>query len=290
MNWLTAVGVVVLLIWFVREYMLVFVNANTALVLINCFGNIRKLHPGLNFKRPWLFEKPVDNPLNGIVYMVAIPETFDGVFETKDKSTVKLSIAFIRTPVFECLEQYIKIKDDRRLGGITERIRAITTIVIHDYDDRSKVMGEIAKISEEINDQFDNERSEKTDTVVSLELEKYFGEHVQQIIVADAELPPEIIAAQTKNEAQVMENKTKILAQSAENEARKLEMENIKKMAKALVVESEKQGSKISFEKATEVIQVQLGKVKKDIKIFGLDRGTQDAVDKIIKGVMGNGQ
>ena len=65
---------------------------------------------------------------------------------------------------------------------------------------------------------------------------------------------------------------------------------NVKKMARELVVESEKRGSVMSYEKALEVIQVQLGKVSKDIKIFGLDRGTQDAVDMIMRGVMAHGK
>lgn len=289
MNWITGVGVLLLLIWVLREYIFVFVNANTALILVNCFGKTRKLKAGLNYKMPWFLEKPVDNPKNGIVHLVAIPETFDGVFETKDKETIKLSIAFIRTPEFDHLEQYIKIDDDKRLEGILERIRAITNVVIHTYSDRSMVMASLTKITEEINRQFDNKKSDEA-VAASMKLEEYFGEKVQQIMVTDAELPPEVVAAKAKQEAQVIDNKTKFEAQVAENKIRKSEIENIKKMAAALVIESEKQGSKMSLEKATEIIQVQLGKIDKDIKIFGLDRGTQDAVDKIIRGVMSNGK
>lgn len=290
MNWITAAGVALLLIWVLREYIFVFVNANTALILVNCFGRTRKLKAGLNYKVPWLFEKPVDNPKNGIVHLVAIPETFDGVFETEGKETIKLSIAFIRTPEFEHLEQYIKIDDDKRLEGILERIRAITNVVIHAYPERSKVMANLTKITEEINKQFDSKKSDETDTDAGMKLEEYFGEKVQQIMVTDAELPPEVVAAKAKQEAQVIDNKTKLEAQVAENKIRKSEIDNLKKMAAALVIESEKQGSKMSLEKATEIIQVQTGKIEKDIKIFGLDRGTQDAVDKIVRGVMGNGK
>lgn len=285
MSWLTAVGVVLLVIWFVREYMLVFVNANTALILINCFGKIKKFGPGLNFKQPWFFEKPVDNPKDGIVHLVAIPETFDGVFETKDKSTIKLSIAYIRTPVLEYLEQYIKIDDDRRLEGITERIRAITNIVIHGYDDRSKVMNELAKISKEINDQFDNKNSEKTSTDDSLKLEEYFGENIQQIMVTDAELPPEIIAAQTKSEAQVMENKTKLAAQVAENETRKLEMDNIRKMTEEAVADSKRLKSPMSSKEAMDAVLIVQGKTKKDIKVFDLGPGAQTVMAGLGKGL-----
>ncbi len=279
MNWMMAVGILALLIWFVREYMAVFVSANTALVLINCFGKNRKIGPGLGFKMPWFLEKPVDNPKGGVIPIRAIPETFDGIYETKDKTPIKITTAFIRTPVVDYLDQYIKIDDSKRLKGITERIRAILSILIHEYEDRSAVMKNLDAIAKEMENRFENAKSEEEDADDYLNLEKYFGENVQQFVIADTELSPELAAAQAKREAQAKESET-----------RRIEMDNINEMAKKLVLESEERGSKMSFETAVQVIQIQLGKVKKDIKVFGLDRGTQDVIDKIVKGVMSHGK
>ncbi len=276
MNWMMIVGILALLIWFVREYMAVFVNANTALVLINWDGKIRVIGPGLGFKIPWLLEKPVDNPKGGVVPLRAIPETFDGVYETKDKTPIKITAAFIRTPVVDYLEQYIKIDDSKRLKGITERVRAILSILIHEYEDRSAVMKNLDNIAKEMEDRFEKAKSEVTPTDASLNLEKYFGENVQQFAISDTELSPELAAATARKEAQAKENETQ-----------KLVVDNIRKMTQEIVNDS---NGAISHKEAMDSILVIQEKATRETKVFDLGPGAQKVAEGMAGGMAAFGK
>ncbi len=192
---------------------------------------------------------------------------------------MKMTVMFIRTPVLDYLDKYIKITDSERKSGIVETVRSILSILIYEYEDRSAVMKDLENIGKKLEERFEKARSEEAEGESSLNLERYYGENVQQFRIADTELSPELTAATARKEAQMKESET-----------RRIEMDNINEMAKKLVIESEERGSKMSFETAVQVIQIQLGKIKKDIKVFGLDRGTQDVVDKIVKGVMSHGK
>ena len=274
MNWMLAVGGLMLLIWFVREYMAVFVNANTALVLINWDGKIRVIRPGLGFKMPWLLERPVDNPKGGVIPIRAIPETFEGIYETKDKTPIKITTAFIRTPVVDYLDQYIKIEDSKRLKGITERVRAILSILIHEYEDRSALMKNLDAIAKEMEKRFENANSEDKDAEDYLKLEKYFGENVQQFAISDTELSSELAAATAKKEAQAKENET-----------RKLEMDNIRAMAKELVSDSQGGPNPMSTKDAMKEVKIILGKSKENINVMDFGPGVETVAGGLAGGL-----
>ncbi len=260
-------GVFLILAWFIRRHCIFFVDNNTACLLIDWFGHTRPIGQGMKWVWPW--ESVVEGSATAVV---AVPESFTDDFETKDEATIALKFSFVRKTSVAHLKRYIEIDSAKRRDGIIERVRAIANIIIRKHADRDAVMDDYKQIAADIEHEFEQQESEDKTS-----LEAYYGENIEQLGIAGAELPAILKEAQTKLEAQVKENETK-----------KLEMDNLKKLASALVAESEKRDSKMSFEKAMEIVQLQLGKgnVKKDITIFGIDRGTQDILSAIIKEVI----
>lgn len=272
------VGVIFLAIWFVREFMAVRVKENTALVLVDLHGKLRIVPPGLGFKRVWFLEEPAENPKGGVVPIRAIPEKFEGVFEAKDKTPMKITVAFIRTPVVAHLDQYIKITDDKRRSGIIERVRGILSILIHEYENRSAVMGKLDEIAKEMESRFEKARSEdNSGNDNGLNLERYFGENVQQFLISDTELSPELAAATARREAQVKENETD-----------KLVVDNIRKMAKEIVEDS--QGS-ITPKEAMDSVLVIQEKATRETKVIDLGPGAQKVAEGLagVAGSLGSG-
>ena len=272
MNTLMIAGILLLLFWFVREYMLVFVNENTALLLVDARGRIRKLKPGIGFMMPWFLERPVENPKGGVVALRAVPVTFTGVYEAKDKSTIKVSTSFLIKPVFEYLEDYIKIDDKKRVDAAVERVRSIMSILIHEYPDRDAVMMKLEEIGVKIDKKFSSAVGDSAGS--NIDLEKYFGISANQFVIGDAELPPELIAAQTKLEAQKKENQT-----------RKLEMDNIREMVKQTVEDSAGSASPVSHKEAMDAVLVVQEKATKEIKVIDLGPGAQSVAGGVISGL-----
>ena len=248
----------------------VFMNipAYTGVLVINTLtGSLRSCGPGLQLIWPW--EQIVANSETELKKQ---SHNFENDFETKDKSTLSLKISFDFSPLESHLEEYQRFNSADRLAGITERLKSILAIIIHEYEDRGSVMEKQDVISKEAKNRFEKALSED-----GRPLQEYYGVNLKALVIADVGLPQLLKDAQTQREATVKQNET-----------RELEMKKLKEMARALVNESKKAGAgkEMPFEKAMEIIQLQFGKnVEKKIHLYGLDRGTQLALVEIIKEV-----
>ena len=215
---------------FVR-YCVIIISAYTGVVMINPLirdktKNLRSCGPGLRIKWPW--EEIVED---GQISLKKSPIFFEGDFETKDKSTIPLKIAFDVIPHEDYLTEYMKFNFTTICAAIQERLRSILSVLIHDRPDRETIMGSIKELAAAAEQTFHALQSED-----GHHLEEYYGTNLKALMIADVALPKELKDAQTRREVVLKEN-----------EIRKLEMENLKKMAGTLVQESEKKGHKKPF-------------------------------------------
>lgn len=264
-----AAGLGIYICWKLVLSLLMEVPAYTSVLLINVFTNkVRACGSGLRLIWPW--EKTVDDSQ---VKMTTVSHSFSNEFETQNESVVSLKIAFDLIPDEKHLIEHRRFDSATRLNGVTERIKAILTKEVRKLKNRDEVMDNYKALADEIKKRFEEAVSED-----GKRLEEYYGVNLKNLVISNTDLPPALKEAATAKE--VME-KT--------NQTRGLEMTKLKQMARTLVKESEAKSTPMPFEKAMEIVQLQFGKgnVSKDIKIFGLDRGTLEVAKAIAEGVLG---
>jgi len=178
---------------------------------------------------------------------------------------MSLKIAFDTIPDPDNLRSYVAFDEKTRIVGITERLKSILGIMIHEMEDRKEVMAKLKEIGPNTKDIF-----EKTTSEDGKKLEYYYGIDLKALMIADVELPKELKEATARQEAVKKENDTK-----------QMQIDKIKELARGLVVESK---NKLPFEVALEFIQMEFGKgnVKKEIHKYDLGRGTQEIVLKFL--------
>ena len=258
---LTVVAIIALMIG-VFCYCLMTVPAYTGVVIINKLtGSLRSCGAGLRLLFPW--ETIADSGIS----LKKNSHAFDADFETKDESTISLRISFDEMANEHHLVEFQAFALKDRINGITERIKSILSIEIRKLKNRDAVIDTLKNLAEEAKKNFEEMLSEK-----SRPLEEYYGTNLKVLTIADVALPQALKDAQVEKEAIVKRNET-----------RQLEMTKMKQMARALVKES---GDSMPLQTALEVIQVQFEKIEKKIQIFGVEKGTQQALTDILKEVI----
>ena len=243
-------------------YCLASVEAYTGVLIINRItGTMRSVGPGWHFIGPW--EKVVgesETPLK------KINQVFVSIFQTQDEAAVSLNISFDLMPLETHLVEFRGFDSEGRISAIKERICSILSVDVRKLKNRDAAMNQLKALGESAKKIFEESVSENGKLI-----EQYYGMNLAALMISLAPLPDILRDAATKKEAQ-----------EKENEARKMEMDNIKKMAKELVAASK--GS-LPFEEALRRIQIQLGKVKDENKTYGLNKGTQEIIVAALKEV-----
>lgn len=248
---------------------LMIVPPYTSVLVTNVFGgSVRPCGSGLQKILPW--EEVV---AGSEVSMEISNYSFTSDFETKDEVPVSLKTAFDLLPDERYLVEYRRFNAATRITGITERIRAILTQEIRKLKDRDEVMDDFQKLTAEVKRRFEETVSDED----GKPLEQYYGIDLKKLMISDGDLPAALKEATARKEVMAKDNET-----------RQMEMTKFKQMAAAVIAESVKRGSPMSFEKAMEFIQLQFGKgnVQKNITLFGLDSGTQEAVKEVLREVL----
>lgn len=260
-------------------------------------------------KRSYAFSKPLDVEIKNESSEEPGKEKPVSGTGNKNKTdlrftVISLNVRFELIPHKDRLEEYRSFDSDERVKGMEDRLRFILNRVMlekchnrAEFLNKNKI-GEIADMTKKafkeekikIDKDKDKKHKKVTDVAVKREekseddekieitLDHYYGVELTAVIIADPDFPKELKDAANMREAQ-----------EQENERREFELKNLEEISASLVKASVDSGSKMPYEKALETTQIQLGKVKKDVKIFGLDRGTQDAINTGIKALFNKG-
>ncbi|MEK9170529.1 MAG: SPFH domain-containing protein [Patescibacteria group bacterium] len=260
---MTAIAIIVLLVSLIF-FCLISVEAYTGVIIVNRIsGAMRSTGPG--WSRIWPWEKAVEG---SEISLKKSNHVFESDFETQDEATISLKVSFDYMPLETNLVEFQRFGFDDRLSGIKERIRSILSIEVRKLKDRDAVMDQLKALGESAKKIFEASISESGKPI-----EQYYGTNLSALMISDAALPQIVKDATAKKEAQ-----------EKENEMRKMDMDNIKKMAKELVAAS---GGSLPFEEALRRIQIQFGKVKDENKTYGLNKGTQEIIVAALKEVFG---
>ena len=235
-------------------------------VVISIFGKPWRSHgPGLFFRIPGM--ETVDE----VVSLRQRSLTISGDFEPDNEEAVSLTARVEYHALYSHLLNFVRF-DEKKDGKLIEamlkdRIKSIFSYTIRICKDRDDVMDGIKVIGELVKEDFEKSLAEDGKTP----LQDYYGVNVEAIIIADPELPQALKEAAVERE--VMEKR---------NLTRALEMKKIKSMAASLVKEAERHGQKLNFETALETVMINLGRIKKENRQFGLSKDTLATIDDLL--------
>jgi len=261
-----ALVVSALIIW-----LSVILPARTGGVVINVITQKeRPIGPGFNFP-VW---RPLERKVRDDISLKTNTHLFKFEVETDNEAVIPLSITIQEAADLRYLPEYNSFENQEdRVEGIKEKIKFILSVAARKMKDRDAVHNKIKFLQRLAKRKFEASLSEDGRL-----LEQYYGTNLQSVVIGDSELAQTIREAQEKKEAQ-----------EKENERRKLDMDNLKKMASALVTEAkEKHDQKLSFDVALRKIQIQLEKkgVQENFNTLGIEQGTQELIDSVLKEVL----
>ena len=227
--------------------------------IITRFGKmVRSVGPGLRWLWPW----------ERVEFSISLQKrvvNFKGEFETDAEEPVDLEIMYEYVPDSRRLMQFQSFDQTKIEGLLTERVRSVLQAIVRTKKNRDEVMNHLRDIAAGAKIDFEAATAENGDL-----LQEYYGINLQAITISDPKLPEKLKEAAVAKEVQ-----------EKENERRAMEMAKIKSMADALVRSSKKLGKELSYEDALNIVLITLGKVKKDVKDFGLE-----AAVKILKPIL----
>lgn len=242
-------------------YCLVLIPPYKGVVVMNILdGSLRSFGSGLRILLPW--ENIEENSETSLKKNT---HSFEAEFKTKDESPIPLKVSFDVIPYAAYLVRYREFDEGTRIAGIKSRLQAILTILVRKKENRDHVMDNVEELAKELKKKFEESVSE--DDIL---LEIYYGVNLKAVMISGMGLPEALKEMAVKQEVT-----------EKENERRKSEMATLKRIARDLVRESK---NEMPFQNAMEIVQLQFGKdVKKNIQIYGLDRGTQKTLEDISK-------
>lgn len=245
------------------------INAGyTASLAMNVLdGTQRPLGPGLQVISP--LEKITKS---GISLKDQV-HTWEEDFETDDESTIRVRVTIIEAAIFELLSAHQSFDGDSRINGIKEKVNKFLNNLIRKMEDRNAVMDSLEELGIRAKTRF-----EKAQTEDGVSLQQYFGTNLRSVALSGTELPEELRKAQTEKEA--VEKR---------NETRQLGIKKLKELARMLVKEARDEEMDLTFKEALDAVQIEEGKTKKEIKIFGIEAGSQLVFEKALKAVFEKG-
>lgn len=235
-------------------------------VILTFFGKPWKsLGPGLFFRIPGAMS------VERTVFLEKKMISIEADFEDQDEEVIPLKISVEYQPAAQHLIAFCNFDKNQIEKAIKERIKQILSVEIRTHQNRDSVMDNINDISKNAKSVFENTLAE--DGVNKLE--EYYGINLTAVVIADPELPEELKKAAIEREAMEKTNLT-----------RDLEMKKIKQIASKLVKEAKKQGQSLKFETALEIVMINLGRIKKENRQFGLSKDTLDTIANLLPNLL----
>lgn len=186
---------------------------------------------------------------------------------------VPLNCNFTTFPSVKDLVQFRKFKKDERIKAIKENLKSFLTSIQKNYKNRQDMMEKTAEITEQVKNFINNETIAINNDEIptsTMNMREYYGVSIPLFIIGDVEQPQELQKAIIQKEAV-----------RQQNIAKTLEMNNVRKRANAMVSDST---SKLDYEKAIKIVQMQDGKnIKEEKRIFGVEPGTLDPIKEVVK-------
>jgi len=234
-------------------------------VVVGLFGKPwRSEGPGLLFRIPFV------ETIEKVVSMKTRAIHFDGEFEPQNEEAVPLKLVVEYHPEGKGLVNFASFDESKIEAMLKDRIKSILSVIVRICEKRDEVMDSVRTIAEMVKEGFESSFAEDGKT----KLQEYYGVNVAAIYIADPELPEALKKAAVEREVMEKTNLT-----------RKLEQDNIKRMARELVDEAGKRGSKLSFEAAMELVLINLGKIKKENKQYGLSVDTLNVLKDVLPAI-----
>lgn len=238
-----------------------------------------------------LFGKPWRSKGSGLLMRIPFVETIERVvslktraiqfaseFEPQNEEAVPLKMVIEYHPEKEHLVKFASFDESKIEEMLKDRVKSILSIIVRTCKGRDDVMDSIKTIAEIAKEEFELSFAEDGKT----KLQEYYGVNVTAIYIADPELPEALKQAAVEREVMQKTILTRELERANLREMQKLDQDNIRRMARELVDEAKKRGSNLSFEVAMELILINLGKVKKENKQYGLSVDTLNAVKDVL--------
>lgn len=235
------------------------------------------------FVKPWKgvviarFSKPHRSCGSGIHFRIPLVEKIIAVCSTKKRQfyfkidveaenndRVPLDVHGDFYPDTKKLITYLSFTEDGFKSSLEKKIESIVTVVCRNRKNRKAIHDGINDIAEKVKQKFRLKG-----------LEGYFGIKLDNIVIPDPKLPPEIAKAEVEAE------KMREL-----NKARRIEMNEMRNIARKIIREAKKFDQDISFEEAIRRAQIQFGKVKEVNHRYGLNRDTGIMIHDLLKEVL----
>lgn len=201
-----------------------------------------------------------------VVPLEKVAVGFKVVLEDQAEEAIPMDIYYEYMPDPNNLINYCSFSKLQIENAVKERIRNILSIETRKYKKRDDVLDNIHELSRVAKEKFECACAGN-----GTPIEIYYGIKVTTIAVADPELPEELKQAAIQRE--VME-KT--------NETRGVEMEKIKQIAKSLIKAARKHDQDLRYETALELVLINLGKIKQENKLWGLNEETLAAIRELL--------
>lgn len=258
------VAFVVLLICLIFIFGIIVPPFHAALIQNRINGKLRSVGSGFH-----LIARPVEHRVDEkSVQKLNIKFSLNA--EAKNRDVVPMNISSEYSPDGSSLPQYLLFTPKQIEAAIIERLKALISVAVRVCENRDDVHDNVELIARKVLQAFKVAKSingEKTP-------EQHYGIKLEDVMIADPELPEELAKAELEKEKMQELNK-----------ARGLEMNKMRAMARQMVKEAkDKFGQDLSYEEALRRVQIQFGKVKEDNIRYGLDKNTLNTVKEVING------
>lgn len=237
------------------------------------------------FGKPWrskgaglLVRIPFVETIEKIVSLKTRVIQFAGEFEPKNEEAVPLKVVVEYHPEQKGLVNFASFDENKMEEMLKDRIKSILSVIVRTCKGRDDVMDSIKTIAEMAKEEFESSFAEDGKT----KLQEHYGVNLTAIYIADPELPEALKQAAVEREVMQKTILTRELERANLREMQKLDQDNIRRMARELVDEAKKRGSNLSFEAAMELVLINLGKVKKENKQYGLSVDTLNAIKDVL--------
>ena len=238
-----------------------------------------------------LFGKPWRSQGSGLLIRIPFVETiekvvslktraihFEGDFEPENEEAVPLKMVIEYHPEQSYLVKFASFDEGKIEEMLKDRVKSILSVIVRACKERDDVMDSIKTIAEMAKENFELSFAEDGKT----KLQEYYGVNVAAIYIADPELPEALKQAAVDREVMQKTILTRELERANLREMQKLDQGLIRRMARELVDEAKKRGSNLSFEVAMDLVLINLGKIKKENKQYGLSVDTLNAVKDVL--------